>query len=208
MVYSRIGTPTGRLRARTGYTLVELLVVLAIVGIIITLSAAAAIQILASTRASNTSTALLTLTDILNRQWGEVVRQAKTETIPQGIVNMAGGDQSRARVIWIKLRLKQEFPMNFSEAIYPWGLPPSQITQADPYIHQSQQFAGDPDYGGNSLPGKPSYVQALRNAGVYIPAAGETASATLTIPASTHVRIPDPINPNVHLDGPGPMRVP
>jgi hypothetical protein len=37
------------------------------------------------------------------------------------ILSMAGGDAARARVIWVKLRLKQAFPETFSEATAPDG---------------------------------------------------------------------------------------
>jgi hypothetical protein len=43
--------------------------------------------------------------------------------IPPHVLAMADNDPTRARVIWIKLRLKQEFPMNVSEALYPWFVP-------------------------------------------------------------------------------------
>jgi hypothetical protein len=37
---------------------------------------------------------------------------------------MAGNDRGRAQVIWTKLRLKQTFPNNFTEALNPAPLPP------------------------------------------------------------------------------------
>src|SRR5262249_22475263 len=66
-----------------------------------------------------------------------VVKLAKDEVIPAnilygdstmlGLIALAGGNpgnpdpesEQRARVIWIKLRLKQQFPMNFMEALDP-----------------------------------------------------------------------------------------
>src|SRR5262249_14437313 len=48
----------------------------------------------------------------------------KNEQIPAQVIGMAEGNERRARIIWIKLRLKQEFPMNFSEIIAgPFTLP-------------------------------------------------------------------------------------
>ena len=37
---------------------------------------------------------------------------------------MAGNDPNRARVIWVKLRLKQTFPDTFNEALNPVPMPP------------------------------------------------------------------------------------
>src|SRR5207248_9353352 len=37
----------------------------------------------------------------------------------QGLLAMANGDQKRARLIWAKIRQRQEFPMNFVEATSP-----------------------------------------------------------------------------------------
>jgi hypothetical protein len=48
---------------------------------------------------------------------------------------MAGSDvraPRRARYIWTKLRLKQEFPVTFAEALAPWNTPPTgYLTQTD-----------------------------------------------------------------------------
>jgi prepilin-type N-terminal cleavage/methylation domain-containing protein len=166
MIQTDLRKLANRSDARRGFTLVELLVVLGIVALITAISAGAAIQVIAYARASNTQTKMQTLLDILSRQWSAVVRQARNETIPPSIVSMAGGDQYRAKVIWIKLRLKQEFPMNFSEALYPWALPPSALTATDPYIGQTTTSS---PYGPTVLPARPSYAQALFGAGIYVP---------------------------------------
>jgi hypothetical protein len=42
-------------------------------------------------------------------------------TIPQRVVQMAGGNMKRARVIWVKLNLKKEVPATFLEAVKPGG---------------------------------------------------------------------------------------
>jgi prepilin-type N-terminal cleavage/methylation domain-containing protein len=106
---------------RRGYTFVELLVVLSIILILVGLSAAAAIGVMSYQRASNTEKELTTLDGALDQQWQTVIKQASKETInPQTfnrLLAMAAGNnaEKRARLIWVKLRLKQEFPMNFSE---------------------------------------------------------------------------------------------
>src|SRR5437868_12533985 len=120
---------------RVGFTLVELLVVLAIILVIIVLSSAAAIQVMAYQRGSVSSTTLKVVSDSLDRQWRYVVGQANREPISRdtnpavyflasyGTSATNQNIEKRARVIYVLMRLKQEFPMNFSEAIYPSLLP-------------------------------------------------------------------------------------
>src|SRR5262249_47544388 len=105
---------------RAGFTFVELVVVLAIILLLIALGTSAVVRVIASQQSSVTETTMKKLHRVLLRQWTAVVDQAKQETIPQGVLTLAGGDAKRARVIWIKLRLKQEFPSNFDEARAPY----------------------------------------------------------------------------------------
>src|SRR5215471_17902198 len=111
--HSRTGIIASR---RSGMTLIELLVVIVIIGLLLTISAATAMRVLARQKSSNTETLITTLARALNQHWMAVVDQAKTESIPPGVLTLAGNDDRRARVIWIKLRLRQEFPMTFAEA--------------------------------------------------------------------------------------------
>src|SRR6516164_4292107 len=105
---------------RVGFTLVELLVVLAIISLVISITAAAAMRVLSGQKSSNTEVLITTLSRALNQHWMAVVDQAKNEPVPDIVTaNLAGGDPRLARVIWIKLRLKQEFPMTFAEVVHP-----------------------------------------------------------------------------------------
>jgi prepilin-type N-terminal cleavage/methylation domain-containing protein len=119
---------TSKFAVRSAFTLVEMLVVVGIIGILVSITAAAAFQILAYSRVSNTETLIRTLDKALQQQWSAVVAQAKKETVPQEIINLATPPSppnppntppipGLATVIWVKLRLAQEFPMNFSEAL-------------------------------------------------------------------------------------------
>lgn len=87
---------TGIGSSRSGFTLIELMVVMAIIGVLVTLTAAAAIGVLTYQHSQNTQTTLQTITTALNRQWTRVVEQARTETIPNSVMAMAGYNPDRA----------------------------------------------------------------------------------------------------------------
>ncbi|MGH7226138.1 MAG: hypothetical protein ACRELF_23225, partial [Gemmataceae bacterium] len=86
----------------------------------------------------------------LGKAWSKVKDQAYKETIPPAIAawiqaNLAGNDANaigRVRVIYVKLKLRQAFPMNFNEAL--------NIT-----------------IPASPLPPLPAYVTYLNNLGVF-----------------------------------------
>jgi prepilin-type N-terminal cleavage/methylation domain-containing protein len=105
---------------RPGFTLVELLVVVSIIVVLAALVASATLQAIVVQQQRTTETTIQKIWNSLDQEWKAVIDQVKLET-PPAIVkqNLAGNDDRRAKVIWRKLRLKQEFPMNFSEAVAP-----------------------------------------------------------------------------------------
>src|SRR5437660_1405276 len=107
---------------RAGFTLVELMVVIAIIGVIIALTTAAAMQVVSYQRSSTTNGTIQTVNSELQKQWAAVIALADKDALPPVVISMAGGNERRARVIWKKLRLKEAFPMNFKEALTPWSL--------------------------------------------------------------------------------------
>src|SRR5262245_22356018 len=102
---------------RAGFTLVELLVVIAIIGILVALTAGAVVRFIGVQARDNTEVAMRKIQPLLQNQWKAVIDQAKTEPISQNAMVMAGGDERLARIIHIKLRLRQEFPANYNEVM-------------------------------------------------------------------------------------------
>src|SRR5207244_2143607 len=150
---------------RPGFTMVELLVVLAIALIIISLVAAGTFQVIAYQRNSNTETLIRMLMPPVNQQLKNIADMVKNEPIPAHVQNMAfagnPNDDRRARIIWTKLRLKQLLPMNFSEALYPWQLPP-QYYSAPFYTATTANYI----LTVSDLPANPTYQTTLNNAGI------------------------------------------
>jgi type II secretory pathway pseudopilin PulG len=150
---------------------VELLVVIAIIAILSALTAGAVFKVIGVQRSNNTQLTIKSASSLLEKQIAFVVNQAKNEVIPASVVGMAGNDPVRARVIWTKLRIKQEFPMTISEALYPYvvtgtsagnllgplDLPGKKyyydrITQAFPYLAYSNWPNMPPVYPPASTP--------------------------------------------------------
>src|SRR5262245_24713302 len=118
---------------RSGFTLIEVLVVVGILAILGALVSSATFRVLESQRENRSEATIRTLGQALEQHWQKAVDQANKEVIPDWVFDVAGRDPGgnaakdlpnyvqRARVIWIKIRLKQEFPMSFAEAINgPW----------------------------------------------------------------------------------------
>lgn len=117
---------------RRAFTLIELLVVLALIATVAALSVAATMKFIGVQQASTTRTALTKLQTQLEAHWAEAIRRAKEEPIPDSVrqhpdfAAMVGNDahaNARARVIYVKLKLRQAFPMTFDEALNPHPLP-------------------------------------------------------------------------------------
>jgi prepilin-type N-terminal cleavage/methylation domain-containing protein len=102
---------------RAGFSLVELLVVVTIIAALVALTATATIRYIDAQNESGTRTTMEALIKILEPQWKKVVDDARKEpNISPAVIALAGGDMQRARVIWIKMRLMEAFPMNYIEA--------------------------------------------------------------------------------------------
>jgi prepilin-type N-terminal cleavage/methylation domain-containing protein len=119
MIEYRKGKPR-----RNGFTLIELLVVIGIITILMALTAAGALKVMAEQQSRATETTLAKLHSQLMIQW-RAAEQAANETplekMPQSIIQMAGGDAKLARVIYNKHYLQREFPMRYFDVQAPAG---------------------------------------------------------------------------------------
>jgi prepilin-type N-terminal cleavage/methylation domain-containing protein len=115
-------------RVRGGFTMLELLIVIGILGILFALGAAAVATARDKAKASNTETLIRKVNRILERQWRAAIDDAMSKPIPLNYVTNAANDKDRARAIWIKAWLRWEFPANFLEATnqpqMPFGFSP------------------------------------------------------------------------------------
>ena len=149
-----------RARARrAGFTLVELLTVVAIIAVLVALVASAAFQMIGVQQQRITETTIKKVADALDQQWQAVVDQARKETVLNAnVASFAGNDAQRQKVLWVKLRLKQEFPMNFSEAKSP---APSYLDPRPSYV----DALGGSDW---TPPGPSVFPEAQASACLYL----------------------------------------
>src|SRR5262249_60046017 len=114
-------------RRRGAFTLVELLIVISIITILFALLAGASLAYIGRQHESNTGTILTNVYKELEWQWRSVIDDAAAEykggnlstDVLSVLTNMSSGDAERAKVIWIKCRLRQQFPMNYTEIMSP-----------------------------------------------------------------------------------------
>jgi prepilin-type N-terminal cleavage/methylation domain-containing protein len=105
------------------FTLVELLVVISIIALLAALLAGATILYIGQQHENNTKDTIRTVHRELTSQWNQVISDAKVDInagkVPPDVLALAGGDTARANVIYIKLKLRQQFPMNYTEMLNP-----------------------------------------------------------------------------------------
>jgi type II secretory pathway pseudopilin PulG len=110
---------------RGGFTLIELMIVITIIIALMALTASAIFKLLGTQQSANTQSFLDRTQSQLGKAWGTVSRQAHGEVIPTAIASsiqtsLAGTDANatgRVRAIYVKLKQRQTFPMNFDEAL-------------------------------------------------------------------------------------------
>ena len=110
---------------REGFTLVELLVVIAIIAVLASMVILGVFAMIGNRTKSNTEANVRVLHKMLQTRWAAVIADAKKETPSLEAMKLAGYnpalppgvfyDPERARVIWIKVRLCEAFPLAFKE---------------------------------------------------------------------------------------------
>jgi prepilin-type N-terminal cleavage/methylation domain-containing protein len=110
--------PSGQ--RRQAFTLVEILVVVAIIAILVALSAGIYYYAIGGQQQRNTEGTIRAVNKVFQTQWSYVVDQAKKESPSLNVVNLAADPTGeRARVLWIKIRLMEAFPISYDEINNP-----------------------------------------------------------------------------------------
>src|SRR5207237_5929146 len=73
-------------RYRAAFTLIELMVVIAIIGIVVTLAASGTMQVIARQKSANTEKTIRKVNDALKAHWSSLFQQAHSEQIPANIL--------------------------------------------------------------------------------------------------------------------------
>jgi prepilin-type N-terminal cleavage/methylation domain-containing protein len=112
-----------RTAKRVGFGLIELLVVIAIIAILAGLGAYGVFAMMGRSYVRNTESTMRVVNKLLMTRWTAVIEDAKKESISPAthpaVFNLASGDLDRARVIWVKVRLMEAFPMTYAEVQTP-----------------------------------------------------------------------------------------
>ena len=88
-------------------------------GVLITLAVSATAKFIVGAQGSATRTTLRRLDTMLRKQIETTNDRARKMKIPDAVVKFAGDDPERAKVIWLKLKLKQKYPTTFAEVFNP-----------------------------------------------------------------------------------------
>jgi prepilin-type N-terminal cleavage/methylation domain-containing protein len=130
---------------RRGFTLVELLLVVALMAVLVALSTGAYFRIRASQLVRATEATESKLNTLLDKRWKAVRTQATDDLnantpASQAVLTFAGNDKDRARVIMTYLKFKNEFPTTVTEACTPITIGTTVVYQ--PRSVFTSQFGG------------------------------------------------------------------
>lgn len=132
---------------RRGFTLVELMLVVALMAVLVALSTGAYFRIRASELVRATEATESKLNTLMDKRWTAIRDQAdtdlKTNTPAVAVVlQFAGNDKDRARTIWTYLKFKNEFPTTIAEACNPVTLPTGFVVFTPRSVFTSQFGVG------------------------------------------------------------------
>lgn len=99
---------------RSGFSLIELLVVISIIAVLAAMAGAAYFRIRASAQRDATVGTINKLASLMDQRWKQVLDSSKNP--PDGIVTFCDGDKERAVALWTMMNLRAEFPETFLEA--------------------------------------------------------------------------------------------
>lgn len=105
-----------------GVSLIEILVVLAIIGVLIALTAAALQKTVETQNARTSETQVFKLQQALDAEYNRVVAKCAKDSadkqIPPQIVVACDGNEARAKAVWTAFQLRLNFPDSFAEATF------------------------------------------------------------------------------------------
>jgi prepilin-type N-terminal cleavage/methylation domain-containing protein len=110
---------------RHGFTMVELLVVMAIIAVLAAFVSAAVFRATSLQFLRNSRNTIIKLNEELLKAMQALTAQARDEPIPGPILAMSNGDTQLARETYVQMRLQQQFPQSVAQIKSPpGGLPP------------------------------------------------------------------------------------
>jgi hypothetical protein len=115
-------------------------------GALVALTVGASLRFMAVQQVNVSQQTVSQVASALDKQWQAVIDKAAIEPVSTQAMLLAGSDTRVARVIHVKLRLQQEFPMSYTEIL-------------------SAPAPSAPPVAG-VLPALPNYLNALSTAGI------------------------------------------